>query len=68
MILADDEPKLDMAASPDRKVDDSGLPIEFVRLVLCFHEQTLDIGYPAGDAFPNALAVVLEDATSHFER
>ena len=57
-----------MAASPDREVDDSGLPIELIRLVLCLHYQTLDIGDTAGDALPNAPTMVLQDAPSHFER
>ena len=37
MILADDELELDMAAGPDREIDDSCPSIELVRLILCFH-------------------------------
>jgi hypothetical protein len=68
MILADDEIQFDMAASPDWKIDGSGLTIKLERLVLCFHHRALHIRDSARTPFANAPAMVLKDATSHSER
>ena len=67
VILAQDQPEIDMAPGPYREVDHAVRPVQLVRLVLRLHEQPLDIRYPVRLPFPDLPPMVLEDACGDLE-